>query len=84
MLKALNDTIKNLDEKVKKIMINGLYFSLIVSVIGTLFLIYYILIKNTPFTYYIGLKLVWLSISFASSFFISAIAMDRIKKDLAD
>ncbi len=84
MLKVLYDTVKNLDEKVKKIMIKGLYFSLIVSIIGTLFLIYYISLKTSAFTYYIGIKLVWLSISFASSFFISAIATDRIKKDLAD
>ena len=35
MIKALKETLKNLDEKIKKIMINGLYFSLIISIIGT-------------------------------------------------
>lgn len=82
MIKTLNDTIKNLDNKIKEIMIKGLHFSLIVSIIGALFLIYYINFKTSNFTYYIGTKLIWLSISFASSFLVSAIAMDRIKKDL--
>ena len=84
MIKTLNDTIKNLDKKVKEIMVKGLLFSLLVSLIGTLFLIYYISFKTSNFTYYIGTKLIWLSISFACSFFVSAIAMDRVKKDLAD
>lgn len=83
MLKALTDTIKNFDLKVKKIMINGLYFSLLVSIIGTLCLIYYISFKSSNFIYYIGIKIIWLSISFGASFFASALAIDRIKKDLA-
>ena len=83
MLKSLNDTIKNFDKKVKKIMINGLYFSLIISIIGSLFLIYYISFKSSNFIYYIGLKIVSLSISFGVSFFACALAIDRIKKDFA-
>lgn len=83
MIKSLIDTVKNLDLKVKKIMVNGLHFSLLVSIIGALFLIYYISFDASNFIYYIGLKIVTLSISFGASFFACAIAMDRIKKDLA-
>ncbi len=83
MIKALKETLKNLDKKVKKIMVNGLYFSLLISFIGTGFLIYYILLKSSNLIYYIGIKIVSLSLSFACSFFVSAIAMDRIKKDFA-
>ncbi len=83
MIKQLSDTIKNFDLKIKKIMNYGLYFSLAVSVLGTLFLIYYISFHPSTFIYYIGLKIIWLSISFAVSFFASAFAFDRIKKDLA-
>ncbi len=83
MLKMLTDTIKNFDLKVKKILKNGLYFSLIVGLIGTLCLMYYISFNSSNFIYYIGLKIVWLSFSFGCSFVASALAIDRIKKDLA-
>ena len=83
MIKKLNDTIKNFDLKVKKIMVNGLYFSLLISLIGTLCLIYYISFKSSNLIYYIGTKAITLSISFGSSFFASALVIDRVKKDLA-
>lgn len=83
MIKKLIDTVKNLDLKIKRIMVKGLHFSLMVSVIGALFLLYYISFKSSNFVYYIGLKIISLSISFGVSFFACAIAMDRIKKDLA-
>ena len=83
MLKTLNDTIKNFDLKIRKIMVNGLYFSLLISLIGTLCLICYISFKTSNLAYYIGTKIIWLSISFGSSFFASALVIDRVKKDLA-
>lgn len=83
MLKNLTDTINNFDLKVKKIMVSGLHFSLIVAIIGMFILLYYISCKSSNFIYYIGLKIISLSISFGASFFASALAIDRIKKDLA-
>ena len=83
MIKTLTNTIKNFDMKVKKIMINGLYFSLLVSIIGTLFLIYYISFNSSNFIYYIGFKIICLSISFGVSFIACAFAIDRIKKDFS-
>lgn len=83
MLDILINTYKNFDAKIKKLMINGLYFSLTVSIIGALFLIYYISVSHSNFIYYIGLEIVHLSMSFAASFLVSAFAMDKIKKDLA-
>lgn len=83
MIKKLTDTIKNFDLKVKKIMTNGLYFSFAVGIIGSLFLLYYISFKSSNFIYYIGIKIITLSLSFGASFFASALAIDRIKKDLA-
>lgn len=82
IVKTLIDTIKNLDLKVKKIMSNGLYFSLFVAIIGTLFLLYYISFKSSNLIYYIGIKIVWLSICFGVYFFSCALAIDKIKKDL--
>lgn len=83
MINNLLDTIKNFDVKIKKILTNGLYFSLFVSIIACLILIYYISFSHSNFIYYIGIEVMHLSISFAASFFVSAIAMDKIKKDLA-
>lgn len=83
MIKILIETVKNLDSKVKNIMVKGLHFSLVVSIIGTFFLLYYISFSSSNFIYYIGLKIITLSISFGASFFACAIAIDRIKKDLA-
>lgn len=83
MIKMLIDTIKNFDLKIKKIMMNGLRFSLLVSLIGTLCLIYYISFKTSNIAYYIGTKIIWLSISFGASFFASALVVDKVKKDLA-
>lgn len=83
MFKSLNDTIKNFDDKIKQVLIYGLRFSLGISILGSLILLYYMVIRAYPDIYYIGLKTVSLSISFASAFFACALAMDRIKKDLA-
>ncbi len=82
MFKDLIKNIKNFDLKIKKVMINGLYFSLLVSVIGALILLYYISYYPSNFIYYIGIELIHLSISFAVYFFAVAIAMDKIKRDL--
>lgn len=82
MIKEITNTVKNFDLKIKDIMIKGLRFSLIVSIIGTMFLLYYISFKNSLLIYYIGLKIVALSISLGSSFFACAFAIDKIKKDL--
>ena len=75
------DTIRNFDLKIKKILISGLYFSLFVSIIGALILTYYISFSHSTFIYYIGIEVIHLSISFAVSFFASAFAIDKIKKD---
>lgn len=81
-MENLINTIKNFDLKIKKIMINGLYFSLFISIVAAAILIYYISFYHSNFIYYIGIEVMHLSISFAASFIASAFAMDRIKKDL--
>lgn len=82
IINSIFDTVKNLDSKVKKIMVSGLYFSLAVSIIGTLFLVYYISLKSSAFIYYIGINVVTLSFSFSAAFLACALVIDRIKKDL--
>ena len=82
ILENLINTIKNFDSKIKKIMINGLYFSFVIAIIATFILIYYISFSHSNFIYYIGIKVMHLAISFGVSFFVSAIAIDKIKRDL--
>lgn len=81
-MEILINTIKNFDPKVKKIMKIGLYFSLSVSIIATFILLYYIFFYTSNEIYYIGLQVMQLSISFAVYFFASALAIDKIQKDL--
>ena len=80
ILEMLIKTIKNFDFKIKKIMINGLYFALAISIIATLILTYYIT-YHSNFIFYIGIKVMQLAITFACAFFSSAFVIDRIKKD---
>lgn len=82
IIDAVKLEFKNLDEKVRKIMVNGFRFSLLVSLIGTLFLACYITFNTSNFVYYIGLKILFLSISFGASFIACAFAINRIKNDL--
>ena len=75
-------TIKNFDKKIKELMFKGLYFSLGVAILATTILIFYIYFSHDNIVYYIGIEIMHLSVSFAASFIASAIAMDKIKKDL--
>ena len=81
MFKTLINTMKNLDKKIKEIMLKGLNFSLLISILGSFCLLYYISFKSSTFIYYIGLKIIWLSLSFVVSFIACALTMDKIKKD---
>ena len=82
MIKTLTNTIKKFDIKIKNIMMKGLYFSLLVTLFGTLFLSLYISFGNSISLYYIGIKIVTLGFSFSASFLACAFAIDKIKKDL--
>lgn len=76
----LINTIKNFDFKIKKIMFSGLYFALVVSIIATLILVYYIT-YHSNYIFYIGIKIMQLAITCACAFFSSAFVIDKIKKD---
>lgn len=80
MLYSVVSVVKNLDEKIKKIMKIGLNVSFGIAFLSFWVLFYYDVIYSSPDVYYIGIKLFNLSISFATSFFICAIVVDSIKK----
>ncbi len=81
-MENLINTIKNFDVKIKKILTKGLYFSFFIAIIATLILIYYIAFYPSNFIFYIGIKVMHLALSFAVYFFVSALAIDKIKRDL--
>ena len=76
MLKTLVDKLQSMEDKVKKVLHNGFIFSFIVCL-----LISYELSANLEL-YYIGLSVFRLSLFFAVEFFICAIAIDTIKKQI--
>ncbi len=81
-METLIKTIKNFDVKTKKLMTYGIYFSLLVAIIGALLLICYISFYPSNFIYYIGKEIIHLSLSWGVSFFASALVMDKVKKDI--
>lgn len=82
MIKKITDKIKNLDDKVKKIMLNGFKFSFA-------FCIFSILILSTynfyllPILYYAGTILFKTSLMFFADFIILGFGFDTIKKQMA-
>ena len=80
MVYRIVSVVKNLDDKVKKIMNIGLKISLGVGFLSFWVLFYYDVIYSATDLFYIGIKLCNLSLSYAISFFICAIVVDSIKK----
>ena len=81
-MENIKNTIKNLDMKIKKIMINGLRFSLIISIIATFILLSYISFSHSNYIFYIGIHIMRIAITCACAFFTIAFAIDRVKKDI--
>lgn len=82
MIKMIIDKFKNLDTKVKEIMVNGFKFSFgfcILSILVLIFYNWYML----PILYYIGTILFKTSLIFVADFIIFGIGFDTIKKQMA-
>lgn len=82
MIKFIKEKIKNLESLVKKIMKYGFYFSFFLCMISASILFTYETFYAIPDLYYIGLSLFKTSLTFAISFFICALAVDSIKKQI--
>ena len=82
MLKKVEETFKNLDKITSKIMKKGLKFCFGICLIASIILITYNMLKLSPFTYYIGISLLRLSIIFSTEFIICGLVVDGIKKQL--
>ena len=82
MIKIIINKFKNLDNKVKSIMINGFKFSFYFTLLSALILIIYN-IYSLPMLYYSGTILFKTSIMFFVDFIILGIGFDTIKKQMA-
>ena len=82
MIKMIINRFKNLDDKVKTIMINGFKFSFAFCVFSALILSTYNFYM-LPILYYVGTILFKTSLMFFVDFIILGIGFDTIKKQMA-
>jgi hypothetical protein len=75
--------LKNLDNKIKKIMNKGLIVSFLLCIISAIILFTYQFIYKNPDLYYIGISLFKSSLMFGCVFVMCAIGFDTIKNELA-
>ena len=82
MMRIIINKFKNLDNKVKEIMISGFKFSFIVCLLSILILLIYNFYM-LPILYDIGTILFKTSLMFFVDFIILGIGFDTIKKQMA-
>lgn len=82
MIKKFIDSAKNIEKDILKIMISGFKFSLIVCIISCIISALYILNPISHILYDSGIILFKTGLTFGVMFFISAFAIDNIKKQM--
>lgn len=82
MLEKIVNKFKNLDDKVKKIMVNGFKFAFLFCIFSAIILLIYNF-YTLPILYYIGTMLFKTSLMFFVDFIILGISFDTIKKQMA-
>mgnify|MGYP006369873533 CR=1 FL=1 len=82
MIKMIINKYKDIDDKVKRIMINGFKFSFAFCILSALILYIYHL-YTLPILYYCGTILFKTSLMFFVDFIILGIGFDTIKKQMA-
>lgn len=78
----LLDTLNNLDKKILKILNYGLIFCFGILIISAVILITYMFFLHSVFLFQLGLLTFQLGICFIAEFFVSAIAVDTISKQI--
>ena len=82
IIKAFFEKIKNLDNKIKKIIHVGFIFSFLLNLIAVSLLFTYEVFYSIPDLFYAGISLFRTSLMFACSFIISGISFDTILKEI--
>ncbi len=81
MMKLIIDKFNSMDEKTKKILKYGIYFSIFVCTISVFILLTYHF-HASPDLFYIGLEVFRLGLFFIVEFIICALAIDTIKNQV--
>jgi len=82
MIKKTIINIKQIDKKILKTMLNGFKFSLSVSLISCIVLLFYILNPISNLIYECGITLFRISIIYICTFFICAYVTNKIKNEI--
>lgn len=82
MRDKVTNLFNSMDNKVKKIMKEGLMFCFVLAIISSLFLLTYDLFYSSIIIYYIGFYILKNSILFACTFLAFGIGFNRIKKEM--
>ena len=82
MVKQMLDNIKNIEKNILSFMILGINFSFIICLISSLILLFYILNPTSYLIYEAGIIIFKTSLEFAISFFICAIVVNNLKKEI--
>lgn len=82
MLEKIINKFKNLDDKVKNIMVNGFKFAFLFCIFSAIILLIYDF-YTIPILYYSGTILFKTSLMFFVDFLILGIGFDTIKKQMA-
>ncbi len=80
MIKKFIENIKNMEKNILKIMITGLKISFLICIISSIISGLYIVNPISHTLYLSGIILFKTGLTFASTFFVCAFAMDTIKK----
>ena len=80
MVKTFINKVKNLDNRIKKIMNIGFTFSFVLCIISVLALFTYETVYSIPNLFYAGISLLQSSLMFVCAFFICGVGFDTIKK----
>lgn len=82
MIETIINKFKNFDDKVKKIMINGIKFAFLFCIFSAIILLIYNF-YTLPLLYYIGTMVFKTSLMLFVDFIIMGVGFDTIKKQTA-
>lgn len=82
MRDKLSNLFNSMDNKIKKLMKDGMIFCFVLAIISSLFLLTYDLFYSSITVYYIGFYILKNSILFACTFLAFGIGFNRIKNEL--
>ena len=82
IITMISDKIKELDDKIKRIMNIGFKISFLLCIISVLVLLTYEFLYSYPSLFYAGISLLHTSLMFGCAFFMCGIGFDTIRQQI--